>query len=543
MMARLMESHCLSFAEIPHSTPLFLDYLYRFPRVSAFYRYDPFDPANFRAAARQVELEPGRGREVADVLAGQCQRFGAGPESEQNIARLRDAQAVAVVTGQQVGLFGGPAYSIYKALTAVHLAEKLTREGTPAVPVFWLASEDHDFQEVNHTAFLTPQSQCLTLRDDSAPREGAPVGQIAFSRSIDALRRQAMRLWSAKPGAEVENLLGGYAPGATYAEAFGRLLQRLLSSRGLIVLDPAHPTLHGLSRPLFRRALEQAEGLRDLLRKRDRELSRAGYHAQVRLRDNATLLFLNVNGRRSPLRRRSQGFFLPGLGERSLASLLEELEDAPERFSANALLRPLIQDSLLPTVAYVAGPAEVAYYAQASALYDALQVPMPVIVPRASLTLVEPRVRRLLQKYRLSLADVLTGQTKLRACLAERHLPRRLAGSLRSTHAKIEKLLAATAREVEKLDPTLAGATETSRRKMLYQFNKIRLRAARAQAERTQIIDRHLEILSNSLYPGGAPQERCINFLSFVAHSGSALVTRLLEEVDLACRDHQVIFL
>ncbi|MFQ5778865.1 MAG: bacillithiol biosynthesis cysteine-adding enzyme BshC, partial [Terriglobia bacterium] len=365
MMARLMESHCLSFAEIPHSTPLFLAYVYHYARVSAFYRYDPFDPASFRAAAGQVELEPGRRRQVAQVLAEQCQRFGAGPQSEENIARLRDAETVAVVTGQQTGLFGGPAYSIYKALTAVHLAEKLTREGTPAVPVFWLASEDHDFQEVNHTLFLDNGGRCLALHDSSSPHEGAPVGQIAFSPSIDALRQRAVRLWPAEARSEAESLLSGYAPGANYADAFGRLLQRLLSARGLIVLDPAHPTLHALSRPLFRRALEQAEGLRARLRVRDRELSRAGYHAQVRLRDNATLLFLNLNGRRSPLRRRSQGFFLPGPGERSLASLLEELEDTPERFSANALLRPLIQDFLLPTVAYVAGPAEVAYYAQA----------------------------------------------------------------------------------------------------------------------------------------------------------------------------------
>ncbi|MGH8631373.1 MAG: bacillithiol biosynthesis protein BshC, partial [Burkholderiales bacterium] len=264
---------------------------------------------------------------------------------------------------------------------------------------------------------------------------------------------------------------------------------------------------------------------------------------QVRLRENATLLFLTLNGRRLPMRRRGSVFSLPGEGERSLAELLELLEREPERFSPNVLLRPLVQDSLLPTVAYVAGPNEIAYFAQASVLYDKLLGRMPVIVPRVSLTLAEPKIQRLLQRYELGLKDFFHGREPLRAILAERHLPPRLLRRLERAQAQIEKLLSEAAGELKQLDPTLEGAAGTSQRKMLYQLEKLRHKAARAQAERTEIIGRHLDMLSNSLCPHRELQERRLNFLSFVARHGQELVDRLFEQVSFPCRDHQVIFL
>ena len=538
-----MESHCLSFRDIPHTTALFADYLYDFPRVAAFYAHPPFEPESFAAAARAAVQEQARRAAVADVLAEQNDLFGGGPETQDNILRLRAGRALAVVTGQQAGLFGGPAYSVWKAVTAIRLAEKLTAEGMPAVPVFWLASEDHDFAEVNHSDFLDAQDELLALRDAAAPDADTPVGRVALDGSVEALRAQVKSLWPRELAQEPDEILAGYVPGTSYTLAFGRLFQRLFAGRGLVILDPLHPTLHALSRSLFRRALEEAESLRGLLRKRDRALGQAGYHAQVRLRENATLLFLTVDGHRLPIRRRNKGFFLPGQGEKSLATLLELLEAEPERFSPNVLLRSLVQDTLLPTVAYVGGPAEVAYFAQASVLYESLAVPMPVIVPRVSVTLVDRKVQRLLRKYHLGLSDCFRGRPSVRAQLGERHLPSRLRRRLETTETRIDKLLAATAPEVRKLDPTLEGAVDTSRRKMLYQFHKLRGKAARAQANREEIVDRHLDVLFNHLYPHRVLQERRVNFLSFVARHGQGVIERLLEQVQLPCRDHQVIFL
>jgi len=537
-----MDSHCIPFTEIPHSTRLFVDYLYKFSQVADFYPHQPFAALSI-APPRIEPLEPARRQAVADVLAVQNGVFGGDEKTQEHIRLLRQGGAVAVVTGQQAGLFGGPAYSVYKAMTAIRLAERMTSEGTRAVPVFWLASEDHDVAEVNHTEFLDSSRRPVALRDAAHEGSDVPVGQIFFDASIEELRARALALWPRESAAEAEEFLSGYAPGNSYAQAFGCLMQRLFAGRGLVVLDPGHEALHALSRPLLRRALEEATELRELIRQRDRALDKAGYHAQVRLRENATLLFALVDGHRVPVRRRGRGFLLEGRGERSAQELLDWLEREPECFSANVLLRPLVQDSLLPTAAYVAGPAELAYFAQASALYDKLLGRMPVIVPRASLTLVEPAVRRLLDRYRISLPDLFRGRSSVRARLGERHLPPRLLRRLETTESRIEKLLADTASELQKLDPTLAGAADTSRRKMLYQFGKLRGKAARAQAARTEVVERHLNSLFHSLYPERALQERRLNFLSFLARYGRELVSRLFEQATIPCRDHQVLFL
>src|SRR3989344_5234138 len=194
MMAASMEAHCIPFTEIPHTAALFADALYRFPRVARFYAHAPFDPASVRAAAQAVALDAARRVAVADVLAEQNRPFGGGHETEENIARLRRG-AVAVVTGQQVGLFGGPAYSVYKALTAIRLAEKLSAEGLPAVPVFWLAGEDHDFEADNPCFLLDAGFEWRELRAAAAPADGTPVGRAAFGSSIAALRAQVTGLW------------------------------------------------------------------------------------------------------------------------------------------------------------------------------------------------------------------------------------------------------------------------------------------------------------------------------------------------------------
>lgn len=538
-----MEAHCIPFSEIPHTSTLFADYLYHFPRVSRFYAYDPFQDGSFSAAAHRVSIEEARRTAVADVLAEQNELFGASSRTQENIVRLRSGQAYAVVTGQQAGLFGGPAYAAYKALTAIEMAQSLTGRGIAAVPVFWMASEDHDFQEVNHAAFLDERGQLLELRDPSGPPPDTPIGLVHFDSSIGRLRAQLDRLWPRELTGEPQRLLEGYAAGTGYGEAFARLFHQLFAGSGLIILDPLHPTFHALSRPLYRRVLAEADSLQKMVETRNRQLEQAGYHVQVRLRENATLAFLTANGHRLPIRRRKDAFYLPGLGEQSRASLLEQLENEPSRFSANVLLRPVVQDSLLPTVAYVAGPNEVAYFAQASVLYEKLIGRMPVIVPRVSLTLVDRKAQRLLRRYEVDLSDCFRGRAHLGTQLALRRLPVRLLKRLETTEAKLEKLLAETAQAVGKLDPTLEGAIETSRRKMLYQFNKIRHKAARAQAEREAVVARHVEILTNSLFPGRTLQERRLSFLSFVARYGRDLVPRLLEQVNFPCRDHQVIFL
>lgn len=538
-----MKADCIPFSSIPHTPSLLADYLYRFERVARFYGTDPYDWQALIAAARRREFDPARRAAVVERLEEQNRAWGGDGKVEENLRRLREPGTVAVVTGQQVGLFGGPAYSAYKALTAIELARRFTQEGLAAVPVFWMASEDHDLLEVNHCTVLDDQGGLEVLTDSSRPGRKVPVGEIRLPDSIAVLRDRVARLWPADRRAEAERLLAGYVPGSSFTQAFARLWQELFRGRGLVLVDPLDAGLRALAAPVFRRALEEAEVLDRQLRARNHELRQAGYHVQVRLRENATLLFRFQDGERQPLRRRRDGLFLTSSGTHSREELAGELASAPERFSGNVLLRPVVQDWWLPTAAYVAGPNEITYFAQASVLYQALLGWMPPVFSRASFTLVEPKVGRLLHRYQLNLSDLWAGRARLRQYLVERQLPRDLDRRLKRSEARIEKTLAEVAGAVSKLDPTLAGATETSRRKILYQFGRIRGKAARAHAGRSEIIDRHLGLIENSLYPHGGLQERRISLLSFLAGTGLDLLDPLLSLAASPCRDHQVVFL
>lgn len=539
-----MECHCISFREIPHTSRLFLDFVYDFERVASFYSHDPFGADSFRRGAEKLSGNADVRSTVADVLAEQNRAYGAGAATEENIERLRAGRAVAVVTGQQVGLFTGPSYSIYKCLSAVRLAQQLTAEGLTAVPIFWLAGEDHDLAEVNHCVILDREHRLRRLEHRAVVPAQMRVGEIPLGENIRELLRELRSLWANSPDADaLDALAASYDPRFTYAEAFARLLHRLLADMGIIVLNPLEPRLSRLATSLLRRALEQSELLQRRLLERKKNLERAGYHNQVHLRENATLLFLNVGSERQPVRRRGESFHVAGRGLLIRGSLEEELETHPERFTPNVLLRPLVQDMLLPTVAYVAGPAEVAYFAQASVLYEELLGRMPVIVPRASITLVERAWKRLLSKYHLAPRDLFQPPNAVFTQMAQQQLPRDLQRRLKTAEKKLETMLGEITPPISKLDPTLAGAVETSRRKMFYQFHKLRGKAARANAARLELLVRHQTRLSDALYPNHALQERTLNFFSFLARYGFDLVPRLAEQIQVPCRDHQVMYL
>lgn len=538
-----MEAGCISFQQVPGVSALYLDYLYQFSCLSSFYQHDPYAPASFASAAKEVELDEKRRAQLVEVLTEQNKIYGGDERCRENIERLRQPGGVAVVTGQQVGLFGGPAYSVYKAITTIRLAAKLTEEGISAVPVFWMATYDHDFAEVNHTTLLDSSSEFLELRAETKIPKDMQVGEAVFGPGIRSLREKLCRMWPPETRAEAEDLLAGYDEGATYAEAFGKLFQQLFAGQGLVVLDPRDARLQRMARPVYERALDEADELVPAMQQRSLDIGHAGYHAQVEIKDNSTFLFGTLNGARRPVHRKVGKFSFGEKGERPKEKFLQELAESPEQFSPGALLRPVVQDWLLPTVAYVGGPAEIAYFAQSSLLYDRLLGRMPVLVPRTSLTLVEPKVARVLAKYNLSVCDAFVPFTRLQNCIAEQRLPKRLQSRLERTDGKIDKLLADTLTAVGALDPTLAGAVETSRRKMQYQFSKIRGKVARAQAEKTGIVDRHTAMLHNSLFPSRGLQERQVNFLSFVSRYGLSLIPQLLERDDLLRRDHIVVSL
>ncbi len=540
MMTSRMECHCIRPAEVPHTTRLFAAFLDEFGSLADYYAHPPTEEGILRAA-RDVTQQAVARHAVVEVLREQNLQLGADGTTGSNLDRLA-AGAVAVVTGQQVGLFTGPSYSIYKALTAIRVATQLSQRGTDAVPVFWLAAEDHDLAEVNH-CFWLGRSGLKRLESPASEAAGQRVGEVRLGEGIRGLLRAATALLEGPSAEEIGRALEeSYRPEETFGSAFGRLMARLFAGKGIILLDPLDARLHRLAVPAYRRALEENAVLNRELLARSKKLDRAGYHAQVKVTGRSTLLFMNLDGQRLPVRQRSAGFVVGG-AEFSADQLLDAIDRTPEAFSANVLLRPVVQDALLPTAAYIGGPAEIAYFAQAEVVYRHLLGRMPAVLPRASFTLVEPYIARLLKRYGLELRDVLRGRQHLRARMEREFLTRAFARRFDAGEKTICRLLGGLHQPLGKLDPTLLGALGTAERKMLHQFLRLRGKAARAENFRSGVLDAHERQLTDSLYPHRGLQERTLCFLPLLARYGQALLGELAERAAIGATQHQVLFL
>ncbi len=535
-----MECHCIPWTELPQTSRLFSTFLGNFERVKAFYAHAP-TMEGARASARAARMDAAQRAAVAEILREQNRGIGGDASVERNLGRLGGG-AAAVVSGQQVGLFGGPAYSFYKALTAIRLARDLTAGGIEAVPVFWMATEDHDLAEVDHCYWLGRGglARCEIAGDATA---GRCVGEVPLGPDVDAVARAAAESLEGEAAAEVAAALrDSYRAGETLGTAFAKLFARLFAERGLILLDPLDARLHALAAPLFARVARGQAELTGALVARGKALERAGFHAQVKVTERNTPLFVKRNGQRLSVRAAKDGF---SAGEESwppeeLAALAES---SAEAFSGNALLRPLVQDTLLPTAAYIAGPAEIAYFAQSQALYAALGARMPCVLPRAGFTLVQQPVARLMKKYGIELQDAFAGRERLRHKMERGSLTpglqRQFASGEKSVRALLKKLRGA----LGKLDKTLAGALDTAERKMLFQFLKVQAKAGRAQNFRTGVLDRHEQQLTEALFPHHGPQERSLSLLPFLARHGLALLDGLEKQVRPGKSGHVIVHL
>ena len=548
-MTASMESHCLSFRDIPDTTKLFSSFLEDFEQVASYYSHPPTE-AGIEAAAREIRLDASACSLLVEVLRDQNRLFGADAATEKNIDRLA-AGAVAIVTGQQVGLFTGPAYTLYKAISAIGTAERFTQRGTDAVPVFWLATEDHDLAEVNHSVWNT-RSGLAEYALPSRPEDGGKrVGEVRFPPEIEAIVTAASQSLEGGFADEITRALReSCVAGETYGLAFGKLMARLLAGRGIIFIDQLDARLHRLMAPVFRKALDQEETLRNSLIDRSKELEQRDFHAQVKVTSETTLLFYNVEGKREPVRSHN-GSFYAGKASFSREELSSLIEKTPADFSPNALLRPVIQDTLLPTAAYIGGPAEIAYMAQAQVVYKQILGRMPAILPRASFTIVQPAVANLLEKYGLDLRDFFQGRQHLRKKMESKALPSDLARRFDTDEEALRGLLKNYQEPFKKLDPSLLGMLESSESKMLYQFAKLKGKAAEAENFRTGVLDRHERILVDSLYTHRGLQERTLCALPFLAEYGLEFLDDLMRaspapgstEASSCAQQHHVVVL
>ncbi|MGB9203220.1 MAG: bacillithiol biosynthesis cysteine-adding enzyme BshC [Terriglobales bacterium] len=546
-----MKSECLPFQQIPHTTRLFLDYLSYAPSVRDFYPRSPGFREWLKDEAGRVAYDAARRGKVGEILERQNRAWGASPKTLANIERLKQG-ALAAVTGQQVGLFGGPLFSIFKALTAVKLAEEATAEGVDCVPIFWLATEDHDLAEVNHVALVSEQGVPQLFAAGSHAFESAvtdaPVGAVKFGPEIEPLVERAAALLG---DSEVTTWLRqAYRPGETLGSAFALLFAQLFADWGVILLDPADKEFHDLAKPLFRAAIERASELDEALLARGKALEQAGYHQQVKVTSATTLLFEVKDGVRTVVRRRNDGTnggnggaFVVGEERISHGEVLDRIEKAPEKFNPNVLLRPVVQDYLLPTLVYTGGAAEVAYFAQVAVVYEKLLGRVTPILPRFSATLVEAKPERILTRYQLGLPDLFHGPEKVREAIAARSLPSDLQTRFSEAYTSVEQSMTALRESIGRLDSTLVDTAQSSQESMAHQISRLQARVSRAEGLRNEVITRHADALSHALFPHKALQEREVAGVSFVARYGPELLANLYQTIHPDCHDHQVITL
>lgn len=540
----------LPFDRIPQQSRLFLDYLRDPVSLRRFYpsavRFHHELPQRANEVLENHRVDRGR---VCDALAAMNARWGATEETLKNIELLRDPDCLAVVSGQQAGLFTGPLYTIYKALSAVKLAGCLRTRNTKSVPVFWIASEDHDFAEVAHAEFISRECQLAKIEVSPAlHKENQPVGQVVLDESINSILDQFFeQLPNSEFLADVKSLIqNAWQNGRSYSDAFATMMTSLLGKHGLIFLDPLDPELKKLAAPLYADAARRAPEIANAIEERSRELEAAGYHAQVMASANSFPLFYHDDkGARHAITRLDNGKYKAKEcdNEYTADQLADLAEKSPQRFSPNVTLRAVVQDYLLPTIAYYGGAAEIAYFAQTAEVYRVLSRPATPILPRSSLTMVERHTGRSLERYNLRLEDFFDGLDNLMKLVVEEHLGANTSKLFTQSEQRVNEELDRLRQELASVDPTLAGALDTGRKKINYQLEGLRSRFVRAQLGRDEAAQRQLQRAFDQLYPQKDLQERHINITSLLSRHGTYVIEWIYNAVNIGSNEHQIVYL
>lgn len=527
----------LRHEHFPGVNPLFLSYIRDYPKVSPFYCWDP--KADFSPLLRELDGRVSPRQELASMVAAHY------PQATDRLKEWVQGQGLAVVTGQQPGLFGGPLYNLYKGLTAIQLARHLERTySRPVLAFFWVVSEDHDLEEFGHTLVLdkTHRLQRLDWTGEE-DREGFPACALTLGHQIkELLLRLEDDLPSSQFKAEVmARLREAYQPEVSFSQAFISWMNRLLGPFGLIMLDASATELKGLAQPIIIKEVNHR--VAPLIKEAGESLRQFGFRPQIGIRDKWLNLF-HLNGERVKIVAAAGGFRLGPRGRRiSKEELVRRVSLRPETFSPNVVLTPLLQSYLLPVLACVAGPSEVCYYAQLKPAFQQFGLVMPVIIPRQSFTLVERRMAQFLNREGLTLRQVISGaDAEFRQPLA-RALPSSLARPL----ARLKRGCSRGWEEVKgplaEFDPTLSATLISAQNAVNFHLNKLEEKILKAQKRKEAVLLDKLLLAKSSILPQGIPQERAFSLIPYLVSHGFDLVEKLRQQVQPFDFEHQIYIL
>ncbi len=541
--------HRIPLRDMPSTSALFVDLWAGAQGYRGLVPRHFLDPGAFAAQAKTLQKGSYRRKELAALLRDQNEKLNAGPAALNALARLTEPNAVVVIGGQQAGLFGGPLYTVHKALTILQISLRMEKElGVPVVPVFWIASEDSDIAEIDHAWLTDREGELRQVRMPAAGASAAatsrlPVSRIRLGEGIGSLLDEAVS--TLPPTAFTEEtmaaLRSAYTAGRTWPQAFGAWMAWLFREQGLVLVDPSDDRLKRMAQGLFEREIREKSPVSAAVIEQTSRLRSAGYEPQIELREGMLTLF-HQNPVRDAIAIRNGSYELKSSGKRVHADeLCAQLQTHPEMFTPNAVLRPLFQDTVFPTLAVVLGPAEIAYYSQLTIAYERMGVSMPLLFPRASLTLVEEKTETLRARLDVGLIDLLRRGEGVIDDILRREVPESLTAGIAQGRARNAEAWSKVLAEIDRLDRTLHRTAELASGRSARQFDFMERKVIQAGRKKNDILRGQVRRLVNAVAPRGGLQERTLCVLPFLTRHGGAGLREAAAALDPFAPEHRAL--
>jgi bacillithiol synthase len=540
----------LSFKDISSTSKLFADFLYDFDnKVAPYYCANFKNIERFKINASNISKRTYHRSELIDILTKQNKVYGLGEKTFANIDKLSDRRTCVVFTGQQVGLLTGPLYTIYKTITTIKLAEFLESEmGVPVVPIFWMAADDHDFEEIRHIHLIDQSNKISKFYyDPNEMPNHVPLGFLNFDENITRFNEQALSAINQTEYCDeiVKMVKDTYKPGMSICDAFGKLMGRLYSESGVIIVNPADVNIKKLAAPIFKKEIEDYKSSNQIIQLANVELGKLGYHTQVNRLENYLNLFY-FTGRRSRIGVDGDMYFIDGVDKKhTQEELLELVDQSPNYFSPNVLLRPVMQDYIFPTLAYIGGPSEVAYFAQIKDLHTHFGVQCPIVYPRMSATILDRYSIKTYEKYGLNHADLIddkTTQATIKSII-KNYIPNGLNDRLENDRQEIVEKIMQIEGLLQGLDEGVKKTVQKSRGKVEYELKSLQEKIIKAYKKQNDGIVDSVARTADFLFPESSMQERHLNVVTFLNKYGMGFIERISDNLKLDVYDHQVLCL
>jgi len=535
----------VSFDKLSGSAKLFLDFVNFAGTAPQYYKYDFRDLSSYREAAQRIDRKSYQREKLVSIIRDAIHHLKPPEKIKNNIDKLANPESLVVFAGQQVGMFLGPMYTVLKALTAYKLASKIESElGRPVVPCFWMATDDHDFDEIKNVRLLNRGGECISVfYEPASPPHGAPMADVLLDDSIkDLLKQVEENLLETEYTGHIKNLMeSSYISGRRLPEAFATLFNQLMEDFGIVPIDPNYPGLKRIMAPVFLGEIENHPEIFERFERRSLEIISAGYHRQVHKTGDSLNLFVNENGRRNVIVG-SRGFRLDGHNDIfTREQLLEMLDRAPEKFSPNVCLRPIAQCFAFPTICQVVGPSEAAYFAQIQPLFDYSNVPWPVVKPRMFASLVEPHIQKIFNKLSLDFASLYDDTEYEISRVIKEKFPPETQQKAEFLRSEIEKPLLDLLKSLKNSDSESSQAIEHTRKRIDHELNHLSKKLFATHKKRHETVKGQIYRAAKFLFPDGKFQERVLSPVYFANKFGPGIFREMESKLDIDSVDHQII--